>query len=135
VALDREHLGDDSADDRRRVAGARPHIEHSVAGPGLDRFGHQRHHVWLRDGLPGGDRQRRVGIGVLDQMLVDEDMARHLAHRVEDGWIGDAAPADLPLDHELAQRSLVLLLSDRIRLVHVVSPSSRRFAHGDAHPW
>ena len=63
LALDRDDAGGDPADDRRRIAGAGPDLEHVVARLDARRLDHQRDDVRLRDGLLRLDRQRVVAIG------------------------------------------------------------------------
>ena len=99
MALDGTDLGAHCRQHRRGIAAAGPDLEHAVAGRDLGRGRHQRHDIRLGDGLVFLDRQRHVVIGKFAQVLGDEFLARHAAHRVEHPRIGDAAIGDLPLHH------------------------------------
>ena len=64
-------------------------------------LGHARHHPGLGDGLAVADRQRGVLVGAGGQRLVDEQVARHGADRVEHALVGDAVAAQA-LDQAVA---------------------------------
>jgi hypothetical protein len=66
---------------------------------GLDR---DRDDVWLRDGLPAADGQRRVLVGELGEVVGHERLARHAAERLEHARVRDAPAGELELDHATA---------------------------------
>ena len=101
VALDRIDLGRDAAQHGGRVAGSGADLEHAVARRELERRGHRRDDVRLRDRLPGLDRQRRVLVGELGELGGDERLTRHGPHRGEDRLVAEAAGHEL-LDHAAA---------------------------------
>ena len=65
-------------------------------------LGHARHDVRLRNRLSGADRQRRVLVGADRQRFLDENMARHGAHRRQHDFVDDALLAQA-LDHARAR--------------------------------
>jgi hypothetical protein len=66
-----------------------------VVRPNLQLLGHVRHHIGLADGLAAGDRQRMVGIGGIEQVGIDEMLARNFVHGPQHRLLGDAAPAQV----------------------------------------
>jgi hypothetical protein len=115
---------------RRLIAGARPDLQHARLGAGEgERLAHQGHHVRLRDGLALADRERRVLVGVRQQLGRHEAVPRHAAHGIEDARVAHAACFELPRHHvlALALEGHVLQLS---RYDH--EPTSGRSASNDA---
>ena len=97
-ALDRVHFGGELGENRRLVAGARADVEHALVALERELLRDQRNDIGLRDGLAGSDRQRRVRVRGLAELLRDEQLARHLVHRREDTLVVNAARTELPLD-------------------------------------
>jgi hypothetical protein len=100
MALDGVDLARDPAQDRGGIARARADFEHLVAGLKFEQLDHAGDDVRLRDGLAGLDRQRRILVGKLGEMLRYEGLSRHFAHRGEDQRIGDAARLKMPRHHD-----------------------------------
>ena len=50
------------AQDRRLETGTRTDLERPVSRSGIERLGHQRHHVGLADRLASANRQRRISV-------------------------------------------------------------------------
>ena len=84
------------------VAGAGADLQHTHAGPKLQFLGHDSDHEGLRDGLPRGDRQRLILIGVSGLFTRNKKMARDGAHRLKDRMHHDAAAAELMFHHCIA---------------------------------
>ena len=99
MALDRVDPVGDLAHHGRGVARAGAHLEHAVAGLHLGGLDHQRDDVGLRDRLALADRQRPVLVGELLEAGLDEGLARHAAHGVQDVAVAHAAPGDLDVHH------------------------------------
>ena len=100
VTFDREHHPGKPRQDRRLVTGAGANLEHAVVRLRRQRFGHDRNHVGLRDGLSFSDCERMVFVGLVPQRLGHEEMPRHgAAHRAL------VADADDPRDHAARGRS------------------------------
>ena len=72
-----------------------------MLGPHLQQLAHARHDVRLRDGLPRADRQRVVAVGLVAQVLLDEQVARDLAHRRQHPLVAHPAGGDHVADHPL----------------------------------
>ena len=100
--LDAEDAGGEASENRRRVAGAGTDFEHALVPTQLERLADRGDHPRLRDRLLILERQRRIRIGAAGEPLVDESLAGDLSHRREHAFVGDAAPAQLALDHALA---------------------------------
>ena len=100
VALDGIDLARDAAQHGGGIARAGAHFEHLVAGIELEQLDHAGDDVGLGDGLPRLDRQRRILIGELRQVLRHERLARHLAHGGEHQRVGDAARLKMPRHHD-----------------------------------
>jgi hypothetical protein len=64
----------------------------------LELFGHIGDNEGLTDCLPALDRQRLVGIGVLDEAGGDKILPRHFLHGAKHGLIADPAPAQRKLE-------------------------------------
>ena len=60
-------------------------------------LGHIGDDIRLADRLSAGDRQRVVGVGAVDELRIDEVLARHLVHGAQHRLIADAAPAQREL--------------------------------------
>ena len=65
----------------------------------VERLGHERDDVGLRDGLLVADRQRRIVVGVGALRLGHEQVAWHPAHGVEHARGANVAGRELLLDH------------------------------------
>ncbi len=102
VSLDGIDLGSQARQHGRRVARARSHLEHAVVRLELQRLGHRRHHVGLRDGLLRFDRQCRVLVGKLFEAGGHEGLSRHGAHGLQHPRIADPTRRDLARHHALA---------------------------------
>ena len=88
---------------RGLVARAGAHFQHPLRDAVFNqRGGHARHHPGLGDGLAVADRQRGVLVGAARQRLVQEQVARHGAHRGEHALVADAALGAQALDHAVA---------------------------------
>src|SRR5882724_6945785 len=122
-ALDREHTLAELGEHRRLVARARADLESALGARKLEGLAHRRDHERLRDRLLLSDRQRLVEVSAIAQRLFDEEMARHLANRLEHARVADVSRADLGIEH-LLTRALV---------VHGQSSSSRESS--SQHPW
>src|SRR5262245_47170036 len=95
-ALDRVHLREEPAQYGGVVAGARADLEHAAGPVRLRQLAHARDDVGLRDRLLLPDRERGVVVGLRAQRLLDERLARDLAERSDDEWIGDPSRRKLP---------------------------------------
>src|SRR5690606_25422645 len=98
VTLDGVHAARDAAHHRGGVPRAGTDLEHALAGGDPGRVDHQGDNVGLRDRLAFTDRQRRILVGELAHARIDEHLARHLAHRVEDVTVADVAPGEVDVD-------------------------------------
>jgi len=70
----------------------------------LEQLGHEPDDVGLGDRLLLADRKRMIAVGPVAQRPLDEQMARHPAHRGHDPLVGDPALHELLLDHAGAGR-------------------------------
>ncbi|KAG1255035.1 hypothetical protein G6F68_010571 [Rhizopus microsporus] len=102
-AFNRMDLAHELRKHRRLIAATRTHFEYTgwraVFAHGGD---HARHDPGLRDGLRMADGQGGVFIRAAGQRFIDEKMARHGGHGVQDALVGDALAAQT-LHHRLAQ--------------------------------
>src|ERR1019366_3103277 len=101
-ALDRPYGLCETPQDGGGIAGARPHLENALSAFQGERLRGEGDDVWLRDRLPFGDRQRRVVVGELRELLGEERFPRDVPERVHDARIGDPAAGELPVDHASA---------------------------------
>ena len=102
MAFDRVDARGDLRHHRGRVTGTGADFEHALAVRYARNFDHARDDVRLRNRLSGRDGQRPVLVGVVLQGRIDEALARHVAHRVQQVGIVDAPRGDLPPDHGFA---------------------------------
>src|SRR4051812_18388397 len=70
-----------------------------IARPDLGGLNHQGDSVGLRDGLALTDRQRPVLVGKLLEAGLNEGLARHASHGIQDGAVAHAASGDLNFHH------------------------------------
>ena len=107
VPLHGVDVADDAGQHRGGVPGAGADLEHPGIRPRLDGGDHEGDDIRLRDRLPLLDRQRRVLVGELAQLVGHERLTRHHPHGVEDPFVAHAARGDLMLHHVLAQDARV----------------------------
>src|SRR5215203_2911047 len=86
----------------RGIAGTGADFENAGPWPHLRRLDHEGDDIWLGDRLPFGDRQRPVLIREFLEAGLDEGLARHAPHGVENVAVADPAPGDLDFDHAVA---------------------------------
>ncbi len=110
--LDAVHLLDDLGEHRGLIPRTRSNLEHAVRRRQMQRLGHVRDDVGLRDRLAPADRQRPILIGERPHFVRHKEVARHAAHRPQHRGVTHVARADLRLDHPLAQRLIVVLPAD-----------------------
>ena len=79
VTFDREHHPGKPCQDGRLKTRAGSNLEDAMVRLRSQRFGHDRNHVGLRDGLAFPDCERVVFVRVVPQRLGDEEMPRHRA--------------------------------------------------------
>src|SRR3954465_2859734 len=80
-------------------------------------LGHERNHIGLADGLPTGNRERLVRVGIVDESILDEMRARPLLHAPQDRRIANAARSQA--EQELHTADIVVA---RRLLGHAESP-------------
>ena len=127
--LDRIHLFRESSEDRRLVAGSGPDLEDAVLGPHVERLGHERHDVGLRDGLIVADREGRIAVGLITQRLRHEEVARHCEHRLEHPRAADIASPQLFVDHAPPRRVPVGRTSLHLALAGSAGQASQASDH------
>ncbi len=91
---------------RGLIAGAGTDLEHLVVLPQLQLLGHVGHHEGLADGLPAGDAERTVAIGVTAVASRHENLPRHLFHGAQYRLVADPPPPQGELKHHLLGRFL-----------------------------
>jgi hypothetical protein len=101
VTLDGHDMTGKSRQNGGLVAGAGTDLEHAVVLLELQLFRHIGHHEGLADGLPTGDSQRAVAVGIVAIGRLDEHLARNLLHGAKHPLIADAAPPQAELKHHL----------------------------------
>ena len=106
VALDGQHLPAQPRQDRGLIAGAGADLQHAVLLLQLQLLGHVGHHEGLADGLPAGDAERAVAVGVGAVGRLHEGLARNLLHGPQHGLVADPAPPQVELKHHLFRRIL-----------------------------
>ena len=106
VALDGQDLPAKPRQDGGLVTGAGADLEHAVMLLQLQLLGHVGHHERLADGLPAGDAERAVAVGVGAVGRLDEHLARDLLHGAQHRLIADPAPPQVELKHHLFRRIL-----------------------------
>src|SRR5260370_1298671 len=104
-ALDRGDAGARVGENRGLITGSGADLEHAVAAPRRERFGHECHDQRLGDRLAAADRQRRVLIRVGGEMGRQEPFARHPRHRREHPAIANPAARELAGHHAAARAS------------------------------
>jgi hypothetical protein len=72
----------------------------------LKLLGHVGHHEGLADGLPAGDAERAVAIGVSAIAGRHEDLPRHLLHGAQHRLVADPPPPQGELKHHFFGRFL-----------------------------
>ena len=92
-----------------------PDLQNVVAVARLERRGHRRDHIRLRDRLPFAYRQRPVLVRLRLEPNGNEDVTRHLAHDRQHSRVRHAARRDLLRYHPLAR---VLTLHDVQLIIH-----------------
>ena len=97
--LDGVHVADEARKDGGLVAGAGAHFEDGFVPGQFQRLGHNRHHIRLRDGLPGADGQGLILVGFACMLGRHEFFPRDFPEGVEHARVADVAVAQLPLDH------------------------------------
>src|SRR4051812_12491266 len=80
-------------------------------------LGHEGNHIGLANGLPTSNRERLIRVGIVDESILDEMLARHLVHGPQDRRIADAAPAQA--EQELHAADIIVA---RRLLGHAESP-------------
>src|SRR6478609_592162 len=80
-------------------------------------LGHEGNHIGLADGLATGNRERLIRVGIVDESVLDEMLARHLVHGPQHCRIADAAPTQA--EQELHTADVVVA---RRLLGHAESP-------------
>ena len=98
-ALDADHALRELGQHRRRVAGTGADFEHLLVTFEPEGLTDRGDHPRLRDGLLVADRQRRVVVGAVANLVGHEVLARHRGHRGEDPLVVDPATAQLTLHH------------------------------------
>jgi NAD+ kinase len=83
----------------------------------------------LRDGLAVSDGQWRIAVGCVAHLLWNEEMARHLAHRGEDAFVGNVTCGDLFFHHAVAFGLAGVVGADR-RQGQCQQKAERQHAHG-----
>ena len=106
--FDRVDVGRDLRQHRGGIAGTRADLENLLAALQHQGFRHEGDDIGLRNGLLAGNRQRRILIGEFAKVLRQEQLARHLAHGVEDEFVANTARGDIALDHFRAERGIRL---------------------------
>src|SRR6266849_4466558 len=104
-ALDRGDAGPQVGENRGLITGSGADLEHAVAAPRRERFGHERHDQRLGDRLAAANRQRRVLIRVGGEMGRQEPFARHPRHRREHPAIANPAARELAGNHAATRAS------------------------------
>ncbi len=97
--LDGVHMAGEARKDGGLVARAGAHLEDGFVPGQFQRLGHDRHHVRLRDGLPGADGQGLILVGLGHVLGEHEFFPGDFPEGVEHAGIADVAAAQLPLDH------------------------------------
>ena len=104
VTLDRQHLAAQPRQDCRLVTGAGADLEHAMMFLQLQLLCHVGHHEGLADGLPAGDAERAVAVGIGAVGRLHEDIARDLFHHAKYRLIADPASPQVELKHHLFRR-------------------------------
>ena len=91
--LDGVHVAGEARKDGGLVAGAGAHLEDGFVPGQFQRLGHDRHHVRLRDGLPGADGQGLVLVGLARMLGRHEFFPRDFPEGVEHAGVADVAAA------------------------------------------
>jgi len=99
VAFDGENLSGKFGEQGGDVSGTGADFENRVLGGELERFEHEGDDVGLRDGLIVADGKRMVVVGFSTVGCGNEFVTRNTKHGVEDARVGDAAGAELGVDH------------------------------------
>jgi len=102
VTFNRENLCGKFAEEGSNVSGTGTDFEDSVGRGELEGFQHDGDDVGLRNGLAVADGQRVVVVGFGAEGLGNEFVAGNAEDGVEDARVGEAAGAELGVDHELA---------------------------------
>ena len=105
--LDRQDLAGKPRQDRGLVAGAGADLEHPVLLLQMQLLGHVGDHEGLADGLPAGDAERAVAVGIGAIGRLDESLARNLLHGAQHRLVADPAPPQGELKHHLFGRRLL----------------------------
>ena len=90
--------------DRGLVAGAGADLEHPVILSKLQLLGHVGDHERLADGLPAGNPESAVAVGVGAIGRFHEDFARHLFHGAQHRLLADPPPPQGELEFHLFGR-------------------------------
>ena len=102
VALDRDDICGELAEDGGLIAGAGADLEYAIRDAKVEQLGHARDDVGLRDGLSLADRERVVAVRDGTILGADELLPRDVGHRVEDAGVMDAKSPQL-LEHAAAR--------------------------------
>jgi hypothetical protein len=81
------------------VPRSRTDVQHALVALERQRLADPGDHVRLGDRLAEPDRQGRVVVGAVANLLGDEKLARHSLHRLEHSLVDDVAAAQLSVDH------------------------------------
>src|SRR2546427_469573 len=103
AALDGVHVGGEEGKDRSLVAAADADLKDAFRAGQLERGSHGGDDVGLRNRLAFTDRQRGIFVGAGAVHVRHEFVAQHTFHGRKHAGIGDAAAANLFLDHFAAQ--------------------------------
>ena len=122
-ALDGQNLGCKAGQDGGLVARTSPDLQHAVTLLQRQLFGHVGHHEGLADGLPAGDGQRTVTIGVGTIGLGDKGLARHVLHGAQHALVADAPPPQRELKHHLFRGAV---LGSHLGLVRAICRTAGR---------
>ncbi len=104
VAFDRQDVTGQPRQDGRLVAGAGADFEHAVMLLQIQLLGHVGHDKGLADGLPAGDAERAVTVGIATIGGLDEDFARDFFHDAQHRLVADPPPPQVELEHHLFRR-------------------------------
>lgn len=102
-ALDGDDLLGQPGQQGRGVARAGADFEDAVAGVQPQGLNGDAHDVRLGDGLIVTDRQRRVLVRELLELIRKKGVARGVAERLQHARIGDAASGELKFHHASAE--------------------------------
>jgi hypothetical protein len=107
---------------RRLVPGTGAYLERDVVGLRPDQLCHQCDDVGLRDRLAFADREGCVRIGAVTLSGRNEQVARHLAHGLDDARLADASRHNLLTHHGFAGH----IVRGVVQRSHLISATEAR---------